>query len=142
MSLRVPLTAVYGGFAFLTLIGTGCASGGRESSTRGPSAGQPYLGASEIRQGRFVNAYDAVQALRPIFLNTRGPTSILEAPAHDIVVIINGQVFGGVDELRALPAVEVAWLRRLSASDVYYKLGRSAPSGGIEVKTLPCSPGC
>jgi hypothetical protein len=77
-----------------------------------------------------------------MFLNSRGPTSILEAPTHDILIIINDQVFGGVDELRVLPTAEILWLRRLTASEVYYKLGRTAPSGGIEVRTLPCSPGC
>ena len=140
MPRRASRIAFYGAFTCLALGASGCASGGFDSNRAPP--GQPYLSGSEIRGGRFSNAYDAVRALRPLFLNSRGPTSILEAPPHDIVVIINGQVYGGVDELRALPAEEVAWLRRLSASDVYYKLGRSAPSGGIEVKTLPCSPGC
>jgi hypothetical protein len=136
MARHIPLIAFC-----LALTTTGCASGGIESFARTP-AGQPYLSATEIRQGRFNNAYEAVRALRPLFLNSRGPTSILEQPPNDIVVIINGQIYGGVDELRALPAGEVAWLRRLSASDVYYKLGRTAPSGGIEVKTFPCNPGC
>jgi hypothetical protein len=141
MARRISVMAFYGCLASLALSPTGCASSGLDSPTRTPG-GQPYLGASEIRKGRFSNAYDAVRALRPLFLTARGPTSILETPPHDIVVIVNGQLFGGVEELRALPADEVAWLRRLSASDVYYKLGRSAPSGGIEVKTFPCSPGC
>jgi hypothetical protein len=140
MARRQSSLAVHGAFVCFALTVAGCASGGLNSATATP--GQPYLGASEIRKGQYSNAYDAVRNLRPLFLNSRGPTSILETPAHDILVIINGQAFGGVEELRAVPANEVLWLRRLTASDVYYRLGRSAPSGGIEVRTLPCRDGC
>ncbi len=141
MARRVPCIAHLAAFVWIALATTGCASGayGTRLSTSGA---QPYLSGSEIREGQYNTAYDAVRHLRPLFLNSRGPTSIREAPAHDILVIINDQAFGGVDELRAVPADEILWLRRLTASEVYYKLGRSAPSGGIEVRTLPCSPGC
>lgn len=141
MARRVPCIAHLAAFVWIALATTGCASGayGTRLSTSGA---QPYLSGSEIREGQYNNAYEAVRHLRPLFLNSRGPTSIREAPAHDILVIINDQAFGGVDELRAVAVAEILWLRRLTASEVYYKLGRSAPSGGIEVRTLLCSPGC
>jgi hypothetical protein len=141
MARRVPCIANLAAFVWMALATTGCASGSYQTRLS-TSGAQPYLSGSEIREGQYNSVYDAVRHLRPLFLNSRGPTSIREAPAHDILVIINDQAFGGVDELRAVPAAEVLWLRRLTASEVYYKLGRSAPSGGIEVRTLPCSPGC
>jgi hypothetical protein len=141
MARRVPCIGNIAAFVWMALATTGCATGTYETRLS-TSGAQPYLSGTEIREGKYNNAYDAVRHLRPLFLNSRGPTSIREAPPHDILVIINDQVFGGVDELRAVPVAEVLWLRRLTASEVYYKLGRSAPSGGIEIRTLPCSPGC
>lgn len=141
MARRAPCNAIHAGLVCLALVTTACASGGSASPGRANEL-HTRLTASEIRQSRFDNAYDAVRHLRPMFLNSRGPTSALAAPAEDILVIINGQVLGGVDELRAIEAVEVLWVRRLTASDVYFRLGRTAPSGGIEVRTVPCRDAC
>ena len=138
MARRSHCTRFYAGLLTLAAATTACATGGFGSDARTGNTSQAQLTATEIRKAQFTNAYDAVRGLRPLFLNLRGPTSIMAVPQHDIVVIINDQVHGGVDELRTVPAVEVLWVRRLTASEVYFKLGRPAPSGGIEVRTLPC----
>jgi hypothetical protein len=117
----------------------GCAHRPVEASVRRNSAFLAPLTRDEIRRSPFENAYDAVRHLRPMFLASRGPTSILNAPQDDIVVIINDQVQGGVEDLRSVPAVGVVWVRRLSAAEVYGRLGRSAPSGGIELRVGSCS---
>jgi hypothetical protein len=117
----------------------GCAAGGNGASPRRPSALAPLepLTADEIRRAPFNNAYDLLQHLRPAFLIRRGPTSILMPPAHDIVVIINDQTYGGVEELRTVPTAGIRWVRRLSPTEVYGRIGRSAPSGGIEIRLGP-----
>ena len=110
-----------------------------------PSASTPLLNveqstlltAEEIRSAQFANAIDVLRHLRPGFLVSRGPTSILAAPRDDLLVIVNGQVMGGVDELGVVPATGILWVRRLSAADVHSRFGRSAPSGGIEVRLAP-----
>ena len=121
-----------------------CAPGSFDTSASMASATSQHalLTADEIRRTRFTNAYDAVRYLRPLFLATRGPTSISDPPPDDIVVIVNGQQQGGLEELRAVPANGILWIRRLSAAEVYVKLGRPAPSGGIEVRMVPCRVGC
>ena len=122
-----------------------CAGGSIDTSVRPAAlAASPHglLTADEIRRTRFTNAYDAVRYLRPLFLSTRGPTSILNPPQDDIAVIVNGQFHGGLEELRTVPANGILWIRHLSAAEVYTKLGRAAPSGGIEVRMVPCRVGC
>ena len=141
MPRRASYVAKLAPFVCMALAAAACASGTYEPRLS-TTAAQPYLSGSEIRKHQYNNTYDAIRHLRPLFLNSRGPTSLLEAPAHDIIVIVNDQAYGGVDELRVLSTAEILWLRRLTASEVYYRLGRSAPSGGIEVRTRPCSPGC
>jgi hypothetical protein len=114
----------------------GCApasSGGARASV----APLAPLTAEEIRRTPFTNAYDLVQHLRPAFLVRRGPTSIMMAPRDDIVVIVNDQAYGGVEELRTVPAGSIILMRRLSSAEVYGRLGRAAPSGGIEIRVGP-----
>jgi hypothetical protein len=116
-----------------------CASRPIEAAPRRGSASLAPLTRDEIRRSHFENAYDAVRHLRPLFLASRGSTSILNAPQDDIVVIINDQVQGGVEELRSVPAVGIVWVRRLSAAEVYGRVGRPAPSGGIELRVGSCT---
>jgi hypothetical protein len=120
----------------------GCASAPPEMSMRTKSTSAALLTGEEIRRNHIDNAYDAVRRLRPTFLSTRGPTSVIGAPRHDIVVIVNGLVYGGVEELRSLRSNEIAWMRRLSAAEAYIKIGHPAPSGGIELRLEPCPGGC
>jgi len=120
----------------------GCASAPAEMSVWTKSSSSALLTGDEIRRNRIDNAYDAVRRLRPAFLNTRGPTSAINAPRHDIVVIVNGLPYGGVEELRWLRSGEIAWVRRLTAAEAYIKSGRPAPAGGIELRLEPCPAGC
>ncbi len=120
----------------------GCASAPPEMSMRTKNTSSALLTGDEIRRNNIDNAYDAVRRLRPIFFNTRGPTSVINAPRDDIVVIVNGLRYGGVDELRSLRAAEIAWVRRLTAAEAYIRIGHPAPSGGIELRLEPCPSGC
>ena len=120
----------------------GCASAPPEMPARTRTTSSVLLTGDEIRRNRIDNAYDAVRRLRPGFLNTRGPTSAIATPRDGIVVIVNGQIYGGVEALRSLRSAEIAWVRRLSAAEAYIKVGHPAPSGGIELRLEPCPAGC
>ena len=120
---------------------SGCASAPPEVSVRTRNTSSALLTGDEIRRNRIDNAYDAVRRLRPTYFNTRGPTSI-NAPRGGIVVIVNGLLFGGVEELRSVPTAEITWVRRLTAAEAYIKVGRPAPNGGIELRLDPCPAGC
>jgi len=133
------LTAITLGVAPATY---GCASAPPEMSMRTKNTSSSLLMGDEIRRNNIDNAYDAVRRLRPVFLNVRGPTSAINAPRNDIVVIVNGLPYGGIEELRTLRAAEISWVRRLSAAEAYIKTGHPAPSGGIELRLEPCPAGC
>ena len=120
----------------------GCASAPPAMSARTMTTSSSLLTGDEIRRNRIDNAYDAVRRLRPAYLRPRGPTSFSNAPQHDIIVIVNGQVYGGVEELRTLHAAEISWMRHLSASEAYVKTGRPSSSGAIELRVEPCRVGC
>jgi len=138
-----PLALLYAGALAVVAPATyGCASAPAERSVRTRAAGAGVLTGDEIRRNHIDNAYDAVRRLRPMFLNTRGPTSVINAPRNGIVVIVNGLLFGGVEELRSVRSAEITWVRRLTAAEAYIKLGRPAPYGGIELRIEPCPEGC
>jgi hypothetical protein len=91
------------------------------------------ISAIELQRTTASNVYDAILQLRPLFLATRGMTSVTSAPDQGIVVIVDHQVLGGVAELRNIAVAITKSVRRLSAADVYQLAGISAPAGGIEV---------
>jgi len=120
----------------------GCASASPPMSVRTMTTSSSLLTGEEIRRNRIDNAYDAVRRLRPAYLSRRGPTSFNNAPQHDIIVIVNGQVYGGVEELRTLHATEITWMRHLSAAEAYVKTGHPTSAGAIELRIEPCRVGC
>jgi hypothetical protein len=79
------------------------------------------------------NAYDLIKALRPQWLSSRGPTSIMQAEVG-IVVYRGASKLGSVDELRSIPADQVAEMRWYSAGDATMRFGTDHPSGAIEVE--------
>jgi len=130
--------------AILLLSSTACVPGPAAStapsSARPPGHAAPSLSsnssvitAAELRRASASDLYDAIVQLRPTFFATRGPASLLNEPAHPIVVIIDGQVIGGTSALDGLPTAITKSVWRLTAAEVFQRTGVSAPSGGIEV---------
>lgn len=79
------------------------------------------------------NAYDVVTRLRPIWLSTRGPSSINLAPT-DVVVYVNETRRGGPTALRDINRVEIAEIRHLRGTDASMRFGLGHEQGAILVK--------
>jgi hypothetical protein len=79
-------------------------------------------------------ALDLVQALRPSWLSSRGPTTILMQETG-ISVYIDGTRRGSVEELRFVSRDQVEEMRFLSATDAATRYGLNNQSGAIEVTT-------
>jgi hypothetical protein len=82
---------------------------------------------------RAQSLYDAIRRLRPGYFESRGPSSIYNASEDPIVVIANGHVIGGVDELHDMDANGLACIRRLSAAEVTLLTGATGRNEGIEL---------
>jgi hypothetical protein len=81
-----------------------------------------------------ISAYDAIQRLRPTWLQSRGPTSLAGGPTLPRVHI-NQSRTGSIDELRTIPVTEVELMEFKSASDATTEYGTGYPGGVIEVAT-------
>jgi len=105
------------------------------------SAGTPRTGghdpdvitADQAESTHEADAYDVIQTLRPNMLVTRGHDTFGSDPG--IVVFLNGQQYGLVDDLRKIPAGSIEEIRYLSSSEAALRHGTGFSDGVIEVKT-------
>ena len=109
-----------------------CASAGTS-----PSAGtdRNVLTQEEIATIRVATAYDAVERLRPRWLQIRAPRSITEQT--EIVVFMNRSYLGGPEVLRQFAAANIVQLRYLdgvTASATLSGLGGKAVEGAIIIE--------
>lgn len=88
------------------------------------------LTAREIAATPAVDAYDAIQRLRPAFLRSRSTASRSNAYA---VVYVDGIRKGSLEALRLIRADEVAEIRYLNAMDATTRYGMNVEAGVIQV---------
>jgi hypothetical protein len=115
-----------------------CASGSSGSSTQ---AGAPspsrtrsnpnVITADELSRIDVSDALQAIQRLRPQFLQTRGATSF-QSPS-ELVVYVDGSRLGNASTLRDVPANEVKEIRYLSSTEATQRYGTGHTSGAIVV---------
>jgi hypothetical protein len=109
---------------------TACSTTGRRSG--GSSANQ--ITRAQLESLETMSAYDAIQRLRPNWLQTRGPTSLLSGPTLP-QVHINDSRSRTIDELRSLPVIEIETMEYRSAADATTRYGTGYPGGVIEIRT-------
>lgn len=113
---------------------TACASAGTSSGStthRDPNVitHQEFIDSGEG------NAYDAIARLRPMFLKTRGRTT-LNADASDYAtVFVDGQRYGDLNSLRSIVAGQIISARHLNGADAVAKYGMQYGSGAIDITT-------
>ena len=119
----------------------GCASSPSGSSaTASPSSQTRVRGsrdritAEELATIDVQNALQAVQRLRPNFLQTRGAasSSITQGP-QEIVVYVDQTRMGGPGTLAQIPIAEVKEIQYLSATDATQRFGTGHGAGAIIV---------
>ncbi|MEW5926343.1 MAG: hypothetical protein AB1941_02535 [Gemmatimonadota bacterium] len=126
------MSRVRTGFLALALAAAaGCASGGAAAgagaSGAAPAdsagAGRPASGRrdlsvitiEEIQRSGAMNAYEAVQRLRPLWLRSRNATANRGTPPS-ILVYLNGNRLGGTDMLRRMEVIPITSIRYLDAA--------------------------
>lgn len=107
----------------------GCASQRVTSVSRDRN----LLTYEEVNSSDFRSAYDAVRALRPQWLQTRGTSSLyVENP---VMVYVDGSQMGGPDSLSAVSRLEIEYIRYYSPADAQSRWGLNHTNGAIEVVT-------
>lgn len=116
-----------------------CASSGAARSGHATRGSANVITAEEIAaKPELTNAYDAVQFLRPRFLQSRGQTSFNATSGAGMtpplpVVFLDNQPFGDISSLRQIAISGVQEIRYISAADATTKWGTGYPNGVIQV---------
>lgn len=113
-------------------VSSACASSGESG---GASRSRNLIAAEELMEVPHSSVYEAVRALRPRWLQARAGASMRNPQRETPRVYLDGQLFGGVDQLWTLLPGEVGELRFLSASDATTRFGTNHFAGAIVVTT-------
>jgi hypothetical protein len=117
----------------LAVVVTACASRGK-SGARQPNARADLLTAEEMRASQWRNAYDAVSSLRARWLQPRGPDTIIGKPG-EVQVHLDDVRVGGVDTLREIPVIEIAYIQFFDPATASARWGLDHSHGAIYVST-------
>lgn len=102
---------------------------------RASSRRMDLITREEIESQHWANAYELVAALRPNWLNERGPDSF-GTPA-ELQVHFNGVRAGGIATLRQMIVTEVVYLEYIDPIAATARWGLGYGHGAIELSTKP-----
>ncbi len=109
-------------------------AGCTHSTSNDPESPPDTITADQIAESHASTAYDAIVKLRANFLSNRGKTTILGSASALPVVYVDGMLFGGLNELRNIPAFQVNTIRLYRAWEAG-KFGSDKTGGVIEIVT-------
>ncbi|MEJ7812504.1 MAG: hypothetical protein WKG32_18985 [Gemmatimonadaceae bacterium] len=117
----------------LLVIATACAR--NQSASTSPRTDWNLITEGQLGGHRFGNAYEAVQALRNGWLQTRGPDSIV-SPTRIWVYLDNSRL-GGVESLRSIAIPGVAFIQHFDGVSAAARWGLDHGQGVIYVSSRP-----
>jgi len=128
--LRSPLVLL------ALLLTTACARRAGTASTEAPRPRTDLITRADIERTTFTNAYDLVSALRPRWLQSRGPDTLLGQPG-EVQVHLNEVRLGGVQTLHDVSTIDIAYIQFFDANDATWRWGIDHGHGAIYISTTP-----
>jgi hypothetical protein len=89
----------------------------------------------EIESSGETNALDVVTKLRPMFLKTRGRSTVNAGGSEYASVFVDGQFFGELGSLRNINVSQIHEIRYLSGPEAVSKYGMRYGSGAVDVRS-------
>lgn len=108
-----------------------CASGSNSGTRRSTNV----ITAEEIAGVTVNTAAEAIQRLRPQWLNTRSSPTMTNPDGEPPAVYVDGLRMEGIRELERIRAVQVQEIRFMRASDATNRFGTGHTGGAILVTT-------
>lgn len=117
--------------------GRGASAAGDSGPAASPRSRSTLITFEEMRQrGQTSNLYDLIQDLRPRWLRSRGPDTLLGQQGQ-VQVHVDGNWIGSVEALRRLAAAGVTSIEWLPPLDASARYGLDHSHGAIVVSTAP-----
>jgi hypothetical protein len=121
--------------ALLLVLSSACA--GNQPSESAPRGDRNVLTQKELLDQHFLNAYEAVEALRSQWLQARGPDSF-NTPSR-VWVYQDNVKLGDVESLRSVAVNSIVSIRRLSPNEATARWGVGHAAGVIYLQTMSAS---
>ncbi|MGE5801458.1 MAG: hypothetical protein ACM358_04320 [Gemmatimonadota bacterium] len=109
------------------LLASACGGGGAKPAGA-PPADRETLRPDEWGTRNFYSAYDAVAALRPMWLNKRGPDGSIQ-------VYVDDNHVGGLEMLRSVRTTSISMIKHLDGIQAAARYGVGHEQGAILVST-------
>jgi hypothetical protein len=90
---------------------------------------------TEVQASFESNAYDVVSKLRPMFLKTRGRSTVQGQSQEYASVFLDDQFFGDLNSLKNIAATQIQEIRYYPGTEVATKFGMQYGAGVIAVRT-------
>jgi hypothetical protein len=136
------MRATHGLLTLAVLLLAAACGGATSANTDAAAAGRAgtrsdRITADEVRQnGQYSNLYDLVEHLRPRWLRSQGPDTFVGEQGQ-VQVHMNGNLLGGVDQLRRISPVAVTSIDWLPPIDAAARYGLNHSHGAIIISTTP-----
>jgi hypothetical protein len=127
------MPAAYLRSAILSLLVSACAA--RAPSNPTPLPDREMLTQADLLEHHFATAFEAVEALRPNWMQTRGANTLLTAQAQ-VVVYLNDTRLGGVDTLKQITTPAIVAIRHFDGRAATARWGLDHGQGVILVTTF------
>ena len=110
-----------------------CASSGTAGT--GVRRDPNLITEQEIATSAESNIFDVVSRLRPMFLKTRGRSTINSGGSEYASVFLDGQYYGELTSMRNLVPSQIHEIRYLSGPDAVSRYGMRYGSGAVDVRS-------
>jgi hypothetical protein len=121
-------------FAVLLASALLACSSSRSAPSTGPRTRPDFIDAEEIRRGQYSSAYDLIRNVRPRWMQSRGPDSIM-GPRGEVQVLIDDVRLGGVDRLREVPVIGIVYIQFYDPNTAAGRWGLGYGHGAIYIST-------
>ena len=127
MRIRSQLVAALAIFTVASITACSMSSGSSSSSNRNRITGE------QLATTNSSTVYEALEMLRPRWLNSRGPVSMTDSEEARANVYMNGTRVGDLEYLREVYVMDVEALRYWPPGEAGARFGMGNPRGVIEI---------
>lgn len=120
--------------ALISLLVSACAA--RATPNSSPQEDRGVLTQAQLIEHGFANALEAVQALRPNWLQTRGASTLIASQTR-VLVYLDDSRLGGIETLSSVTTPSIVTIRRIDGIAATGRWGLDHGQGVILISTMP-----
>jgi hypothetical protein len=134
-SMRLNNHALASGVAGTIMLTVAC-SAAMQSGSEAARGGPDLITRADLESTNANNAFDAIERLRPQWLQRRGPSSVTQPEGDWPLVYMDNVRAGDISNLRTIPIDDIGEIRFINAADATTRWGTGVTGGVIAITSL------